>query len=102
MSRVGDPWAVGHAIGDNGRVLATPSNVAYRCPECGSIDWFHNGCVIAEVDARIELTCGRVQRPDPGLAGTTWSCNQCAHELPRESRIARDLDDLRQRTCDEP
>ena len=82
--------------------MTMPSTAAFRCPVCGSIDWFHDGCVIAEVDERIELTCGRVQRADPALAGTTWSCNHCAHELPQDADLARHLDGVRARTCDQP
>ena len=79
-----------------------PPTTPYRCPHCRSIDWFRDGCVIAEADAQIELRCGRVQHSDPSLAATTWSCNQCAHEVPLNTPLARSLDAVRHDTCDHP
>jgi predicted RNA-binding Zn-ribbon protein involved in translation (DUF1610 family) len=83
-------------------VLTKEAPATFRCPACGSIDWFRDGCVIAAVDERIELRCGRVQHADPRLAGTSWSCNQCAHEEPAGSQLARALDGIRHETCDHP
>jgi hypothetical protein len=83
-------------------VLTTPSLAQYRCPACQSIDWFRDGCVIDEADARLGLRCGRVQRADPALAGDPWSCNQCALEVPAGSGLAGALDGVRQGTCDQP
>jgi hypothetical protein len=76
-----------------------PPTTPYRCPHCRSIDWFRDGCVIVAAGDRVELGCGRVQRPDPALADTTWSCNQCAHEVLHGSRLERDLDWVRSTTC---
>jgi hypothetical protein len=81
-------------------VLTVPTT-PYRCPGCRSIDWYRDGCVIAEGGEHVTLGCGRVQRPDPALAATTWSCNQCAHEVAHGSRLERDLDRIRSTTCDE-
>ena len=78
-----------------------PPQTRYRCPSCGSIDWYRDGCIISEVDSAVTLRCSRVQGRDPSLAGTTWSCNQCAHELPPDSRVALDLDGLQQATCNQ-
>lgn len=83
-------------------VLTMQSPATYRCPECGSIDWFRDGCIIAAADGQIELRCGRVQHSDPRLAGTTWSCTHCAHEEPPTTRLARALDAVRHDTCDHP
>ena len=83
-------------------VLTLRPATQYACPRCGSIDWFRDGCVIAATDEQIELRCGRVQHSDPRLAGTTWSCNQCAHEEQAGSRLTRALDSLRHDTCDHP
>jgi hypothetical protein len=83
-------------------VLSTGPATEYRCPTCRSIDWFRDGCVIAENDAAIELRCGRVQHSDPSLAATSWSCNQCGHEVPPGSRLAAALDGIRHETCDQP
>jgi hypothetical protein len=84
-------------------VLATMSSVAdVRCPSCQSVDWFQDGCVIAAVDGAIASRCTRVQQPDPALRETTWSCNQCSHELATASTIARELDRIRAGTCDRP
>jgi hypothetical protein len=73
-----------------------------RCPSCQSVDWFQDGCVIAAVDGAIATGCSRVQRPDPALQGTTWSCNQCSHELDPGSGAARALDRIKAGTCDHP
>jgi hypothetical protein len=86
----------------NGGVLTLRPVAQYMCPDCGSIDWFRDGCVIASADELIELRCGRVQHADPRLAGTFWSCNQCAHEEPGSTRLAQALDALRHDTCDHP
>jgi hypothetical protein len=82
-------------------VLTMPPPLRYRCPTCRAIDWFRDGCVISEADIGRELGCGRVQRKDPTLAGTAWSCNQCAHEVPLGSALEHDLDDLQLQTCDQ-
>ena len=81
------------------RVLTLSATRPYRCPACRSIDWYRDGCVIAEAGEHAQLTCGRVQRPDPALAGTTWSCTHCAHEVPPGSRLEHDLDAIRTATC---
>ena len=73
-----------------------------RCPSCQSVDWFRDGCVIAAVDGAIVTGCTRVQEADPALRGTTWSCNQCSHELDAGSGVARSLDRIRAQTCDHP
>ena len=83
-------------------VLTLRPVTQYACPECGSVDWFRDGCVIAATNAQIELRCGRVQHSDPVLAGTPWSCNQCAHEEPLGTPLAHALDALRHTTCDHP
>jgi hypothetical protein len=82
-------------------VLTMSPTLRYRCPTCGSIDWFRDGCVISEADRTITLGCGRVQGKDPALAGTAWSCNQCAHEVAVGSQLQRDLDNLQRQTCDQ-
>ena len=73
-----------------------------RCPSCQSVDWFQDGCVIAAAGGSIVTGCTRVQQPDPALRGTTWSCNQCSHELATASLIARELDRIKRGTCDRP
>ena len=73
-----------------------------QCPACHSVDWFQDGCVIAAVDGAIVTGCTRVQQPDPTLLGTTWSCNQCSHELDAGSDVAGSLDRIRAQTCDHP
>jgi hypothetical protein len=83
-------------------VLAMSSATDVRCPSCLSVDWYQDGCVIAAVDRAIVAGCTRVQRSDPALRGTSWSCSQCAHELRPDSGLARHLDELRARTCTQP
>ena len=83
-------------------VLTIRAPAQYRCPECGSIDWFRDGCIIAAPDDQIELRCGRVLHAHPALAATTWSCTHCAHEEPSMTRLARALDAVRHDTCDHP
>jgi len=78
-----------------------PSLAQYRCPACRSIDWFRDGCVIAEADGALDLRCGRVQRSDPALAGTQWSCNACAYEVITGSALAGVLDVVQHDTCDQ-
>ncbi|MFL5769981.1 MAG: hypothetical protein ACJ765_07860 [Chloroflexota bacterium] len=80
-------------------MLTMREAVTPRCPDCRSIDWFRNGCVIAVFDGDVDLECGRFQRPDPALASATWSCNQCAYEVAPGSALERDLDAIRSRTC---
>jgi len=33
-------------------VLTMQSPATYRCPACGSIDWFRDGCIIAASDGQ--------------------------------------------------
>jgi hypothetical protein len=84
-----------------GTVLTVPSIDRLRCPYCRAIDWFRDGCVIAETDASVELRCSRVLRPELGFEATPWSCAQCGHEVAANSRLVRDLDEIRLQTCDE-
>jgi hypothetical protein len=83
-------------------VLTTTPATEFRCPACSAIDWFRDGCVIAMTAGEIDLRCGRVQHSDPRLAETSWSCNQCAHEVAPGSRLAGALDAIRDDTCDHP
>ena len=81
-------------------VLTMPPTLPYRCPDCGSIDWYRDGCLIAENEAAAGLTCGRVQRLEV-IADSTWSCTHCAHEVLPGSRLEHDLEWIRSTTCHE-
>ena len=78
---------------------AIESYLGFRCPDCRAIDWFHDGCLIVEDEATGNVQVTRVQASDPRLAGDRWSCNQCAHEVLSETRLARGLDHLEARAC---
>ena len=69
-------------------------HLAYRCPACRSIDWFHDGCMIVEYDATGDVQVVRVQPSDPRLARDHWSCNHCAHEVLSDTHLARGLERL--------
>jgi hypothetical protein len=75
------------------------SHLGYRCPVCRSIDWFHDGCLIAEDDATGDVQVTRIQASDPRLAQDNWSCNSCAHELLPSTILARGLRSLELRAC---
>jgi hypothetical protein len=84
-----------------GTVLTMPSIDRLRCPQCRAIDWFRDGCVIAETDTSVELRCWRVLRPELGFEATPWSCAQCGHEVAAYPGLVHDLDAIRLQTCDQ-
>jgi hypothetical protein len=65
-------------------VLTMPPTLPYRCPDCRSIDWYRDGCVIVEDAAAVGLTCGRVQRLDECLVIVKYRLMIQSHELAAE------------------
>lgn len=78
--------------GQTERMLATSTGL--HCPRCGAVNWRRDGYTVIASESTGEIIRFRSASASPEVDDLPWSCDGCGLDLPTDSPIANDLDEI--------